>query len=168
MSLLTDDIRALIGSTRTYTAPEPLGAAAIRYFATAIGDDNPLRSDVRFARDHGYADVVAPPTLLCETNQYAALPRDEEGYAGHTWGVAVPGTRTVRGGNSYTFHRAVHPGDVVTATWRLDDVTERRTGTGAAMLVLTSRADYTNGDGELLASNEETTIFVEIAPGGGS
>ena len=44
MSLLTDEVRALVGRTRTYTAPEPLGRASIRYFALAIGDDNPRRT----------------------------------------------------------------------------------------------------------------------------
>lgn len=165
MSLLTDEIRALIGSTRRYTAPEPLGRAAIRYFAVAIGDDNPLYADADLARRHGLPDVMAPPTLVCETNQYAALPRDADGYAGHTWEVAVPGTRMVRGGNTYTFHRPVHPSDVLTATWRLEGAVERRAATGAAMLVLTSRAEYTNQHAELLVTNEETTILVEVLPG---
>ena len=35
--MMTDAIRALIGREVTYTAPEPLGRAAIRYFALAVG-----------------------------------------------------------------------------------------------------------------------------------
>lgn len=166
MSLLTDEVLALVGTTRSYTAPEPLGRASIRYFALAVGDDNPLYTDAEAARARGYADVVAPPTLVCETNQYAGLPRDDDGYAGHTWGVVIPGTRTVRGGNAYTFHRPVHPSDVITATWRLEGAAERTASSGAAMLVLTSRAEYTNQRDELLVTNEETTIFVEISSGG--
>ena len=68
--LLTDAVRSQIGREASYTAPEELGRAAIRYFALAIGDDNPLRTDVEHARSAGYADVVAPPTLICESNQY--------------------------------------------------------------------------------------------------
>jgi len=162
MTLLTDDIRALVGREVTYTAPEELGRAAIRYFATAVGDDNPLYTDAAYARRHGYDDVVAPPTLICETNQYAAVARDDEGYAGHSWHLELPNTRQVRGGNSYEFHQPVRPTDVITATWRISDVTERTTGSGADMLIVTSAASYLNQHGELLATNEETIIFVAI------
>lgn len=162
MTLLTDEIRALEGRTKVYTAPEPFGAAAGRYFGLAIGDDNPLYSDAEYARAHGLAGVTAPLTLICETNQYAGLPPDHEGYAGHTWDLNIPGTRQVRGGNAYTFHRRLRPEDVVTATWRITSVTEKTTGSGKAMLVVGSTATYTDQDGDLLAENAETIIFVAL------
>ncbi|GAA4368142.1 FAS1-like dehydratase domain-containing protein [Nocardioides caricicola] len=162
MSLLTEEVRALEGRTKVYTAPEPFGAAAGRYFGLAIGDDNPLYSDPAYAQAQGLAGVTAPLTLVCETNQYAALPMDHEGYAGHTWGLDIPGTRQVRGGNRYTFHRRIRPEDVVTATWRITSVTEKVTGSGNEMLVIASTATYTNQDGELLAENAETIIFVGL------
>lgn len=164
MSLLTDDLRAMIGQQRVYTAPEVLGSASIRYFARAVGDDNPLYTDDEYARRHGYDGVVAPPTLICETNQYTDLTRDDDGHAGHDWHLDVPGTRRVRGGNSYEFHRAVRPGDVVTARWTLADMTERTTRDGRAMLIVTSRAEYTDAEARLLVTNEETIVFVEREP----
>lgn len=163
MTLLTDEVRALEGRTKTYTAPEPFGAAAGRYFGLAIGDDNPLYSDAGYARAQGLAGVTAPLTLVCETNQYADLPMDREGYAGHTWDLDIPGTRQVRGGNKYTFHRRIRPDDVITASWRIASVTEKTTGAGKEMLIVGSTATYTNQDGELLAENEETIIFVGLA-----
>lgn len=164
MSLVTDEIRALLGTTRVYTAPEPFGGAAFRYFALAVGDDNPLYSDGDFARAHGLAGVTAPPTLVCETNQYTGLPMAPDGYAGHSWHLDIPGTRQVRGGNTYTFHRRIRPEDVVTATWEIHDLTEKTTRTGSDMLVVSSRATYTNQDGDLLAVNEETIVFVSLEP----
>ncbi|MBX6748806.1 MAG: MaoC family dehydratase N-terminal domain-containing protein [Micromonosporaceae bacterium] len=161
-SLLTDEVRALKGKTKVYTAPEPFGAAAGRYFALAIGDDNPLYFDAEYARAHGLPGVTVPLTLVCETNQYAGRPMDEDGYAGHTWDLDIPGTRQVRGGNTYVFHRRIRPEDVITATWRIQDVTERITRSGQPMLIITSKADYTNQDGQLLAENEETIIFVAL------
>lgn len=162
MSLPVAELRAMVGRTATYTAPEELGRAAIRMFAVAVGDANPLYTDAEFAKAWGHDDVVAPPTLVCETNQYAGLPADADGYAGHTWGIEIPGTRKVRGGNAYTFHRAVHPGDVVTASWRLAEVAERRTSSGLAMVIVTSVATYSNQHGELLVTNEETVIWTEL------
>ena len=163
MSLLTEDIRGLVGRTRTYIAPEPFGAAAGRYFGLAIGDDNPLYSDPEFARAQGLQGVTAPPTLICETNQYAGLPIGDDGYAGHMWQIEIPGTRLVRGGNRYTLHRRLRPEDVVTATWSISGVEEKVTRSGQEMLVLTSRAVYTDQDGRPLAENEETMIFVSLA-----
>jgi acyl dehydratase len=156
VSLLTDELRALVGREATYTAPEPLGRAAIRYFALATGDDNPRH----------LAGDVAPPTLVCETNQFVNLERDDNGFAGHGWHVHIPGTREVRGGNAYRFHRPVRPDDVVTVTWAVTDVTERTTGSGAGMVVVTSTATYTNQAGDLLVENEETLIYVAVSPGG--
>ena len=161
--LLTEELRARIGEVRSYVAPEELGRAAIRYFARAVGDDNPLYTDDGYARACGHDGVIAPPTLVCETVQYADLPRDAEGYAGPSWGLEVPRTRTVRGGNAYTFSRPVRPDDVVTATWRIVDMTERTTRDGRAMLVVTSEARYTDQRGGLLATNTETIVHVALA-----
>jgi hypothetical protein len=160
MSLITAELRALLGQRRVYTAPEPLGAAAGRYFGLAIGDDNPIYSDDGFARAQGLAGVTAPLTLVCETNQYAGLPIDQDGYAGHSWHIDVPGTRQVRGGNTYTFERRIRPDDVITATWEITDLTEKTTSKGADMLVISSRATYTDQHGGLLAVNEEQLILV--------
>ena len=91
--LLTDALRARIGQTASYTAPEPLGRAAIRYFAAAVGDANPLYTDAAYAREHGYDDVIAPPTLLAETNQYVTGAPDADGYLGHSWHLEVPDSR---------------------------------------------------------------------------
>ncbi|HYT10919.1 MAG TPA: MaoC family dehydratase N-terminal domain-containing protein [Mycobacteriales bacterium] len=150
MSLLTDEIRAMVGRQVSYPAPEPLGRAAIRYFALATGDEAP---------EHRSGDV-APPTLVFETNQYADRPPDADGDGGHGWELGVPGARTVRGGHDYLWHRPLRPDDVVTATWTLVDVTERRTSSGAPMLVVTSHCRYTGAGGEPIAEQTETILHI--------
>lgn len=164
--MLTDDLRARVGETRSYVAPEPMGRASFRYFAQAIGDENPLYIDEQFARDHGYPGVIAPPTLVCETNQYANLPRESTGYAGHLWDIEIPNTRVLRGGNQYTFHQPVQPEDILTVTWSIADMVERTSAKGNPMVIVTSRAQYTNQAGELLVTNVETLIYQ--SRGGGS
>lgn len=169
MSLLTPELQALVGREVTYTAPEPLGRAAIRYFALAIGDDNPLYTDVEAARAQGYPDVIAPPTLLCETNQYAGLPRNAEGYAGHSWPLEIPGTRLVRGGNSYVFYRPALATDIVTVTWRLDEIYARLSARQQELVIIKSAARFTSHDGEKLVDNTETMILMAVpAAGSGS
>ena len=49
---ITDEVKSWIGREATYTAPEELGRGSIRYFAMALGDDNPLFSDADYSATH--------------------------------------------------------------------------------------------------------------------
>lgn len=160
--LLTPEIADLVGAAQTYVAPERIGRASMRYFAAAIGDDNPIYTDEEAALAAGYEEVVAPVTFVCETNQYMSKEPDAEGYAGHTWGIEVPGTRVVRGGHEYRFHRPLYPSDRLTVAWVITDITEKQQSSGKAMLIVTSEARFENQDGALLAENRETLIYMEV------
>lgn len=158
-SLLTEELRGWIGREVSYTAPEELGRAAIRYFALALEDDNPLYRDEEFARRTRHGGVVAPPTLVCETNQYRDAPHGgEEGYTGHVWPLPLADCRLIRGGNEYQFFQPVRPTDRITATWRLVDMYERETRQGPGLFVV-SEVRYTNQHAHLLAINRETLVY---------
>ncbi len=161
-SLLTDEIKAMVGSEVSYTAPEEIGRASIRYFALAMSDENPLYSDDEYARRQGYPSVIAPPTFICETNQYMNREPDAGGYIGHRWRLPLEGCRELRGGHEYEFFRPVLPADRITATWRISDIQERTSSRGTPMLLLYSEAVYTNQAGEKLAVNRETIIYQPI------
>ena len=151
--LLTPDVRAALGSTYTYAAPEPLSRASIRYFALAIGADPGRWTD------------EAPPTLICETAQLTgrAVP-DGNSYLGHTWELPLPVPCAMfRGGNDYRFERPARFDDVITTTWTLTDATERRDRAGGSLLLVTAEARYTAGH-DLLATNAETMIFRPVGP----
>jgi len=158
-SLLTDELRSWIGREATYTAPDELGAAAIRYFALALGDDNPLYHDETLAGRTQHGGIIAPPTLVCETNQIYRQAPDENGYIGHSWALPLATQRFIRGGNEYEFHQPVRAGDRITVTWRIVDIYERDTRKGGALLFVVSEARYTNQRDELLAVNRETNIY---------
>ena len=160
MPLLTDEVRAMIGRQASYVAPEAMGLAAGRYFGLAVGDDNPLYTSASAAEAVGLSGPILPPTLLFESNQYTGRAADADGYAGHSWNIDIPGTNLVRGGNSYTWHRDVFPEDAVTATWTIADITERTTRAGQAMLVLSSRCEYTDADSRPIAEQVETLLYV--------
>lgn len=161
MALTTRDLGELIGRRAVYTAPDEVGRASIRYFARAIGDPCPLYVDAEYARRHGYEDVVAPPTFVCETNQYMPGDPDPDGYPGHSWGIDIEGTRMIRGGHEYEFHRPLYPSDVITATWTVTDVFSKE-GSAGRLTFLVSEARYTNQQDELIAVNRETLIYQEI------
>ena len=124
-ALLTEELESWIGREAHYPAREELGRASIRYFALAMEDDNPLYLDDAFARRAGYPSVIAPPTLVCETCQYAHRPPNADGYIGHEWSLPLPPSRMVRAGNDYEFLRPVLPSDRISVTWTLEDMIER-------------------------------------------
>jgi hypothetical protein len=150
VTLLTDEVREQIGREVAYTAPEPLSAAAFRYFAIAVGDDNPRWR-------HG----VASPTFVCESNQYLDSRADLVA-GGHHWDLPVSGCRQLRGGHEYEFFRPVRAGDHLMVTWRIADIQERTSSSGKAMLIVSSEADYRTTSGEPLARNRETLIYQQL------
>ncbi|XSC42702.1 FAS1-like dehydratase domain-containing protein [Bradyrhizobium sp. RDT10] len=50
---MTDELREWIGCEVYYPALEELGRASIRYFANALGDENPLYFDEAYAQAAG-------------------------------------------------------------------------------------------------------------------
>lgn len=164
MALLTDELRGWVGREVTYPAHEPLSRASIRYFALALDDRNPLYTDPDAARAAGYRDVIAPPTLICETCQYSNNRPHGNGYIGHEWDLPVTNMRMIRAGNDYSFERPVHPDDEVTVTWRLENIEEKPSRRGGTQLYVTSLGRYENQDGALLATNRERVVLQPIDP----
>jgi acyl dehydratase len=158
-SRITDDLKSWIGREVTYTAPDDIGRAAFRYFALATGDDNPIYRDDTFAKATRHGGVIAPPTLVCETNQFMDQPLDGDGYVGHKWDLPLPHARFIRGGNDYELHQPMRPDDRVSVTWRIVDIYERKTQKFGALIFVVSDARYVNQRGELLATNRETNIY---------
>ena len=149
MALLTDELKGMIGREVHYPAREELGRASIRYFALALGDDNPLYVN----------GDVAPPTLICETNQYAHQAPNADGYIGHEWHLPVPNTRLVRAGNDYEFMRPILPTDRISVTWTLENIVEKASSRGGTQLFVSSVARYKDAQGEVVAVNRETIVY---------
>jgi acyl dehydratase len=164
VALLTDALRAWIGREVHYPAHEELGRASIRYFALAMGDANPLYVDDDYARAAGYPSVIAPPTLIAETCQYAHRAPDKDGYIGHEWHLPVEGCRLIRAGNDYEFVRPLVPSDRISVTWTLEDIAERSASRGGTQLFVTSVARYRDASGALVATNRETIVYQPLAP----
>ena len=159
MALLADELKSWIGREAHYPAREELGRASIRYFALALDDDNPLYTDDAYARKAGYPSLIAPPTLICETNQYAHQAPNADGYVGHEWHLPVPNTRLVRAGNDYEFMRPLLPADRISVTWTLESIVEKPSSRGGTQLFVSSVARYRDANGEVVAVNRETIVY---------
>jgi acyl dehydratase len=90
---------------------------AIRDFADAIGDENPLYRDPGAARGAGYSDVIAPPTFLivinlATINQIVADPD-----------LGLDYSRMVHGDQRFTFARPVVAGDRLLLAMQIISIT---------------------------------------------
>ena len=161
---VAEQYRHLIGTEHVFTAPEEVGRASIRKFALALGDLNPVYVDPEVAAQGPYGDVVAPPTLVCETTQYYRGQVDEEG--GFAERLRLPLRQEIRASNEYVFHRLLRPDDIITARWRISEIYEREGRSGHLFFVVVD-ITYTNQKGELLAENRETMVSPLEADTGG-
>ena len=149
-------LRATIGKETVFQSPDEFGRSSFRQYALAIGDFNPLYTDLYFAQAHGLPNVMAPPTLICDTWQFVEGDIDEEGRQ-----LALKddlGLGGLRAGNAYEFFQPVHPGDVVTAQRKTKDVYEK-TGRSGRLIFWEVETSYYNQRDELLATNVETMFL---------
>ncbi len=120
---------------------------AIRLFAQAIGDPNPLFNDDKQARKTRFGGMIAPPTFV-RLLMPRELPR-----------VEIPNLpkRLLDAGSDWEFFEPIRSGDRITVVARLGDLceTESRMGT---MVVRVMELRYTNQFSEL-CSIQRMTLF---------
>jgi len=139
--------KSLIGRESEVTVVE-VEKGAIRRFAEAIGDANPIYADDGAARAAGFAGIVAPPTFP------AVLSMNER--FRHSLDL---GTRSLLlGEQAIDYGRPIAGGDRITVKSKVADVQER-TGTSGAMDVLVIETEGRGTEGELVFRTRETFIL---------
>jgi len=156
VSDLLDALKKTVGQEVVFQAPDEMGQSSLRQYALAIGDFNPLYLDSEFAHAHGLRDVMAPPTLVCDTWQYIDSDMDDRG--GFVGRGLLGELNGLRAGNEYEFFQPIHPDDVITAHWMVKDVYERVGHTGS-LIFQVIEANFYNQREELLARNTETMFY---------
>lgn len=122
---------------------------AIRKFAEAIGDDDPIYYDEQAAQAAGFKTLIAPPTFLC-TFRAQDLPDLKIQF----------GRVRLNGGNEYEYYKPIHAGDTITVTAKYVDVTERTGRTGKMVFVITELT-FKNQQGDVVAKGRNTGIMRE-------
>lgn len=93
---------------------------AIRRFAEALGDYNPIYYDEDYARASGFSSVVAPPTFPCSFHTGADLREL----------LGVPLRSLLNAEASFEYERPIVAGDRLLVTSRVAEVQERPSSTG--------------------------------------
>ena len=73
-------LESSVGQEHTFTDSQEMGRAAFRMYAEAVQDANPLYTSHEFAHSLGLKDVMAPPTLICDTFRFFGDDVDESGH----------------------------------------------------------------------------------------
>ena len=110
-----DDARKLIGvwlrrDVHTPAIYEPVSVHDIRRWAHySVGDDNPLFSEVDYAKRTRWGRIIAPPTFLYTVDSGIVAP-------------GLPGIQWIFAGSRFENFKPVYEGDTITARARLIDV----------------------------------------------
>ena len=148
-SVITDEMRGMIG-VESDTSVYEIEKGAIRKWADAIEDPNPLYYDEEYAKKKGYRSIIAPPAFIA---QYAFPVKTSQKQAR----IRSPFARNLNGGNEYEFFKTVQAGDTITSTTKLAELFERE-GRLGNMLFVIYETTYKNQNGEVVAKSRGTSI----------
>jgi len=142
---VTDEARKQIGKVsepRTYEVER----GAIRRFAEAIEDRNPLFNSERDARQTRYGSMIAPPTFC--RSMGAPIPDIK---------LDMPTFRGLDGGSDWEYFVPIRPGDRITVQSKLVDLREAA-GRLGPMVFTVVETSYTNQFGEVCVLQRSTGI----------
>ncbi len=141
--MIPDSLKQFIGKVDPPHVRE-VEKGAIRRYADAVGNDNPLYYDEEYARKSRYGSIIAPPGSS-EGLIGVMGAMIEAGYAG-----------ILDGGMAYDFFLPVRAGDTLVASPKVLDVTAKEGKT--KMMIVRFETTYYNQNGDLVAKSYHTLI----------
>ncbi len=132
-----------VGEARTYDVER----GAVRRFAEAIGDANPLFNDEQQARKTRFGGTIATPTFC--RSMGSPIPNVK---------LNMPAQfRGLDGGSDWEYFQPIRVGDRITVQSKLVDLRESE-GRLGPMVFIVIEASYTNQFGELCVTQRSTAI----------
>jgi len=128
-------------------------AGRLRFFAKAIGETNPVFTELAAAKAAGHRDLPVPPTFLFGIELEHPDP--------FAWlaDIGVDLRRVLHGEQSFTYHSTAVAGDVLTATPRIERVYSKK---GGALEFIEKASTVTRVNGDVVA--ELKTVIVVRNP----
>jgi hypothetical protein len=156
-SLITDEMRAIVGKRSEPTAFE-VDKLQVRMFARSVGHIDPIYYDEAEARKAA-TEPALPSRLPRDTCLRPSQQRPDFGGARPGPGPqpARPLRRVLNGGTEIEYFGDICAGDVLKGVSYTADIQER-SGSLGEMLITTSKTEYTNQNGELVAISTGTGI----------
>jgi acyl dehydratase len=143
--VVNDAVRAQIG-LRTEPRTYEIERGAIRRFAEAVGDANPLFNDELLARETRFGGMIAPPTF-CRSMGHQ-IPEVK---------LELPEFRVLDGGSDWEYFKPVRPGDRITLVSKIADIRETAGRLGPMVFIVVENS-YTNQFDQLCVLQRMTII----------
>lgn len=119
---------------------------AIRKFAEAIGEENPVYFDEQAAKEQGYPSLLAPITFPTTFRDYVP-----------DWFNKLDRNRLLHGEQKYTYYERLFAKDIVEVTDTVVDVFEKEGSNGKMTFIVRKRKGYKN---DKLAFEEQMTLII--------
>ena len=153
-SLITEELRKLIGRPG-----EPIifkvEEGAIKRYAEAIEDANPLYNDEDYAAKSKYGSLICPPGFTGWPVKGGDLPILK--VADSISKTGAPPFR-LDGGIEFEFFMPIRAGDTLAATFKISNISERETKSGK-MLFITAETTFLNQHGNTAAISRQTLVY---------
>ena len=151
--IITEEMHAMIGK-ETPPVTYEVDNTGCRQFARAVGYTDPIFYDAEEARSRGYRGIVAPYGFL----GHPAGPPGGSARTSEILGLNnIPLKRILNGGTAIEYFDDVCSGDVLTATTRLADLTQRE-GRMGPMVMVSLETSFRNQAEKLVAIQRGTMI----------
>jgi len=155
-SLLTPDIKAMVGLETNLPNLESIDKTTIIRYVQAISDLNPLYIDEEYAKETDYGGIIAPLTFIFDVIPAATEIGDD---GRDVTRIALPGFKVARGSNEYQFLEPARPGDVIMRRRKIVEVFERDSKKVGKIIFIVYDTTYSNQDARVLGINRETLLF---------
>ena len=156
--MIPEEVQRFIGTAEPPHVRQ-LEKGAIRRYAEAVGNGNPLYCDEEYARTTRHGGIIAPPGFFGWPTRPAAsstgLPQLVADLQAALGEVGFP--RILDGGISYEFYAPVRAGDVLVVSPMVKDVTPKE-GKSGKMMVCSLETTYLNQNGDVVARASQTFI----------
>jgi acyl dehydratase len=152
--MVPDELKQYIGKIDPPHVRE-VETGAIRRYADAVGNENPLYFDEEYASESRYGTIIAPPGFFGWPTK--SVP-SSEGIIGLMTAMINAGYyRILDGGMSYEFFLPVRAGDTLIASPKVKDVSAKE-GKSGTMMICNFETTYLNQNGDLVAKAYQTLI----------
>lgn len=131
----------------------PVDTGTVIEFAGAVGEDNQVFLDPDVAKQHGFPNVLAPPTFT--VTQIFQVPRDERE---RRLGANLDYARVLHGEQEFVYERLPVAGESLHGTMRIAKDFLKEGKRGGHMRFVTYESTFTDSEGELVLTANYTLI----------
>lgn len=122
----------------------------LRFFASSIGENNPIYTDESAAKAAGYVAIPAPPTFMFSIDLEGPELLPIVGL------LKLDLNRVLHGSQDFEYLGQIYAGDCITQQSKIVDIYDKK---GGALEFVVQESTYTNQNNELLGKAQQTLVY---------